>query len=518
MTRKLLALLLAMVMLFSFTACTNTTNSTVGSAVEPTDDPTVEPEPTETVYLDLTATHLDSIGKVTADIFDTQMNVNWNFGWEGDGSLEHNATKVDFDGTAAETDLIWRLGAYGAEGTVIPSNAGWGVSLLAKGEGNVAYMYNKVDLPEYATEFRVWGVSHTSNHWSGSGAVRAVALYKDADGNYVKHVFTPKADTFTPDNTTAFFDEKTGTLQFSNSNWSMPGLLDGCMIVYDMADLAGKEDVIIVIESVGLGTIFGDEYTEAAEGVPTGEVMPENFFAKRVLFVVEPPAPPVDPDVTQTTSPSIPADQEVYLDKTGNDLDALAGITGDAFADAMNVQWNFGWDGNPVAGKVDFAGTEADSTEWHLGTVGTASHGDAGWGVELAPAGVGSNAYMYTKLDVPAEGLSQFRIWTAILNNPDANRTGNGAIRAVACYKNEDGTYTRQILVPVGEAAKFYNAEDGTTRITAAGDWAVTGIGDGMIIYDMSGLAGKQVTIFVEAIGITEGAVDHFIVKRIIFC
>ena len=538
MTRKILALLLAMVMLLSLAACDITLpnlpffgSDPTEPPVEPTEPP-VEPteppvDPTEPpatepdVYLNLTGSHLDSIGKVTADIFDAQMNANWNFGWEGDASHEHNATKFDFAGTAADEDVIWRLGAYGAEGTALHINGGWATGLWAKGEGNVSYMYNKVDIPQYATQFRVWAVSRTDNHWSGSGALRAVALYKDADGNYVKHVFVPKAEIFA-EGSTSYFDEETGTVMFSNAVENMPGVPDG-MVIYDMADLAGKEDVIIVVESVGLGTILGDEFTEAAEGVPAGEAMPECILVKRVIFIVEPPAPPVDPDATQPTTPEIPVDQEVHNGLTGIVLDALATIEGGEFRQYMDEIWNFGWHGatpDHTAAKVDFAGNAANPKLWHVGGISNAGHGNAGWGVQLAPTGIGSNAFMYAKLDIPAEGISQFRIWTAILQNADpaVNWSGNGAIRAVAAYKNENGNYVRQTLVPVGEAAQFFNAEDGTTRITAAGDWAVTGIGDGMLIYDLGGLAGKEdVTIFVEALGITEGMTDHFIVKRVMF-
>ena len=316
-----------------------------------------------------------------------------------------------------------------------------------------------------------------------------------------------------PDNTTASFNEENGTLEFHNGIWSMPGLLDGCMIIYDMADLAGKEDVIIVVESVGLGTILGDEYTEAAEGVPAGEVMPECVIAKRIMFVVEQPAPPADPEATAPVTPEIPVDQEVYLGKTGNDLDALAGIGADGFAAAMNEGWNIGWHDTTLegtAGKIDFDGTAADSTKWHLGTVGTGAFVNGGWCVLLQPTGAGSNAYMYNKIDVPAEGLSQFRIW--------AGADGVAAVRAVACYKNENGNYVRETLVPVGEAAQFYNAEDGTVRITGAG-WTADGIGDGMMIYGMGNLAGKEdVTIFIEALGLEDGVTNSACIKRVIFC
>ena len=515
MTRKIFALLLVMAMLFSITACNNPVEPTDSTAnpTNPTTKPT-EPTPSDDYYLGLTNTHLDSIGKVTADIFDNQMNVNWNFSWEGDQTVEYNATKVDFDSIAADNDVIWRLGLAGEEGTVTTGNAGWGVQLWAKGEGNIAYMYNKIDVPEYATQFRVWASSNTDNHWSGSGAIRAVALYKGADGNYVKHIFVPKAETFT-EGSTAFFNEENGTVEFSNAMWNMPGTLDGCMIIYDMADLAGKEDVVIVVESVGLGTILGDEYTEAAEGVPAGEVMPECVIIKRVMFIVEKPVEPGPGDGT-TTTPGIPVDQEVYHGMTGNDLDALASIEAGEFGDFMNVHWNFAWDGNPVAGKVDFAGTAgADSKIWKTGVEGNAAHGDAGWGVQLAPTGVGSNAYLYAKLDVPAEGISQFRIWAALLKNADWS--GNAAIRVVAAYKDADGNYVREILVPINEAAQFYNEEDGTVRISG-NDWGVDGIPDGMMIYGLGNLAGKEdVVIFVEAIGIEDGTTDHVIVKRIMF-
>ena len=209
-------------------------------------------------------------------------------------------------------------------------------------------------------------------------------------------------------------------------------------------------------------------------------------------------------------------EQEVYLGMTAAELDALACSEAGEFADYMNVRWNFAWDGNPVADKVDFTqNAGADSKIWKIGIVGNSAFGDAGWGVQMAPTGVGSNAFMYTKLDIPAEGISQFRIWAALLKNE--TWSGNAAIRAVAVYKDADGNYVRETLVPINEAAQFYNEADGTVRISG-NDWGVNGIPDGMMIYGLGNLAGKEdVVIFVEAIGIEDGITDHVIVKRIMF-
>ncbi len=306
MTRKIIAMLLALIMLLSLAACDpaepNPSNDPQPSQSDPaatdpepsqSDPAPTDPTPTESqptgsegqeVYLGMTDVYLDSLPKVTADVFQKHMEVDWNFGWEGNATLEHNATKADFAGTASAEQVIWRLGLQGAEGAVLTDNAGWGVQLWTKGEGNIAYMYNKLDIPADMTQFRIWGVSNTNYDWSGSGAIRAVALYKNENGEYVKHVFTPVADTFIGNQTTKFNEEK-GTVEFANGIWSIPDVLDNCMIIYDMADLAGKEDVVIVIESVGLGLILGDEYTEAAEGVPAGEVMPECVIIKRVMFL-----------------------------------------------------------------------------------------------------------------------------------------------------------------------------------------------------------------------------------------
>ena len=71
--------------------------------------------------------------------------------------------------------------------------------------------------------------------------------------------------------------------------------------------------------------------------------------------------------------------------------------------------------------------------------------------------------------------------------------------------------------MPINEAAQFYNEADGTVRISG-NDWGVDGIPDGMMIYGLGNLAGKEdVVIFVEAIGIEDGITDHVIVKRIMF-
>lgn len=306
MNRKLIAMLLVLALMLglALTGCDSsgddnttpgtdgTTNSTLQTDPEPTG---TEPQPTETepqptepqgveVYNGLTDVELDNLPKVTADNFQTQMEAAWNFGWEGNGTLEYNATKTDFAGTAGDSDLIWRLGTVGEEGAVLTDNAGWGVQLWTKGEGNIAYMYNKIDVPENITQFRIWAVGNTSNDWSGSGSIRAVALYKDESGEYVKTVLVPTADTFNG-NLTTTWNEETGTVNFSNSIWNIPDVLDGCMLVYDVTPILGRSDVVIVVESIGLGNVYGDEYTEAAEGVGNGEVMPDVVIIKRIMFL-----------------------------------------------------------------------------------------------------------------------------------------------------------------------------------------------------------------------------------------
>ena len=300
MNRKLIAMLLVLALMLglALTGCDsngddNTTPGTDGTTNNST--PQTDPKPTETdpqptepqgveVYNGLTDVQLDNLPKVTADNFQTQMDAAWNFGWEGPGTLDHNATKVDFAGAAADSDLIWRLGTVGEEGAALTDNAGWGVTLWTKGEGSIAYMYNKVDVPETATQFRIWAVGNTSNDWSGSGSIRAVALYKDEAGAYVKVVLTPTTDTFNG-NLTTIWNEENGTVNFADSLWNIPDVLDGCMLIYDVTPILGRSDVVIVVEAIGLGTVLGDEYTEAAEGVPNGEVMPDVVIVKRIMVL-----------------------------------------------------------------------------------------------------------------------------------------------------------------------------------------------------------------------------------------
>ena len=246
-------------------------------------------EPTEpadpVVYNGMTASELDAIPCITTEEFQSYMDVTWNFGWEGNATIEHNATKADFDGTAPVDSKIWRLGTVGEEGTASIINAGWGVQLWTKGAGNVAYMYSKLDVPATATQFRIWAVGLTNEHWSGSGAIRAVALYKDENGNWVKEILRPIAETFTGNKTTVY-NEADGTTRFSNAqNWSIPDVQDGCMLIYNMDNLKGREDVVIFVESVGIGNVLGTAATEEVGGVPNGSVMPENLIVKRVMFL-----------------------------------------------------------------------------------------------------------------------------------------------------------------------------------------------------------------------------------------
>lgn len=243
-------------------------------------------EPTEpadpVVYNGLTASQLDAIPGVNAEDFAGYMDQNWNFGWVADTSIEALASKVDLTGTADPASKVWRVGTNAAEGCALIDNAGWGTILWTKGEGNIAYMYNKIDVPETVTQFRVWAVGNTSEHWSGSGAVRAVALYKDDSGNYVKEVLVPTADSIDGVNAVLQAD---GSVKFTGGVWSMPGTLDGCMIIYNMDNLKGRNDVVIVVESIGVGAATGTADTEAAGGCANGDVMPDVVIVKRIMFL-----------------------------------------------------------------------------------------------------------------------------------------------------------------------------------------------------------------------------------------
>ena len=446
----------------------------------------------------LTATQLDALPTVHSDEFENAMNVTWNFGWEGDASLEHNATKVDFDGSDAGS-LKWRTGVVSSEDGAHVENGGWGVVLWTKGTGNVAFMYNKVDVPEYTTHFRVWAVGNTSEHWSGSGAFRAVAVYRADDGNFAKKILTPKAESFVGNMTTTA--DADGYVHFSRSSFNIPDTLDDCMVLFDADGLQGRKDVVIFIESKGIGEKQGSAAYEELGGVPANDTMPDVVIVKRAMFMVEIPQEPVKPTA-------------IYHNMTAEDLDALPTINGAEFDNSMNAMWNFSWEGatpERTAEKVDFDGSaDAASLKWRVGTEageGLAHLENAGWGVLLWTKGEGNQAYMYSKLDVPAT-MTQFRIWAAGLTNE--HWSGNGALRAVAVYKDGDN-YVKEYLEPIadsfiGDKTTTYNAADGTVRYHNASGWTIPDVLDGgMLIYNMDKLKGRNgVVIFVESVGTGE--------------
>ncbi len=234
------------------------------------------------IYNGMTASELDALPTIRADEFDNYMNVVWNFGWDSSSSV---ADKVDFAGTATADSKIWKLGKVGEEGTVLHDNAGWGVMMWTRGTGNIAYMYSKLDVPETVNEFRIWAGGLSDVQFSGSGAIRAVAWYKDESGNYVKQVMVPLSGLFVGGATA--YHEEDGTFRYSNAQgWTIPDINNGDgMIIYDMGNLRGKTDVVIFVEAIGVGTVLGTADTQTAGGVPEGEVMPECVIIKRVMFL-----------------------------------------------------------------------------------------------------------------------------------------------------------------------------------------------------------------------------------------
>lgn len=270
---------------------------------EPTNPTPIEPE--KEVYHGMTASELDAIPSVSYNDFRKAMDSGWNFGWDTVVTTEAVASKVDFTGNAAD-QTVWHLGAD--SDACAAENTGWGVALRATGKGNVSYMYNKVRIPPQMTEFRVWAVGNKDYVNSGEGAMRTVAVYKDESGQYIKKVLTPLASSFGASGSTKFYAED-GTIRFSNAAWSMPGVKDG-MIYYDVSDLPKGQNVIIFIESVGMGNVVGDEYTEAAEGTPVGEVMSDLVVVKRVMVVAS--SVPVE-EGTEISVPTDGREQELLF-------------------------------------------------------------------------------------------------------------------------------------------------------------------------------------------------------------
>ncbi len=278
---------------------------------EPTDPQPTEPtEPEKEVYHGMTASQLDAIPGVNYDAFRNAMDSGWNFGWDAVVSSEAVAGKVDFTGAAADR-AVWHLGTD-AQGCAT-ENTGWGVALRATGKGSVAYMYNKVRIPASITQLRVWAVGNKDYVSSGEGAMRTVAVYKDENGQYVTQTLKALSNSFTSQATKYYAED--GTVRFKNANWSMPGT-DSGMIYYDVSTLPRDKDVILFIESVGMGNVLGDEYTEAAEGTPAGQVMSDLVVVKRVMVVAT--SVPVE-DGTEIDVPTNDSEQELLFKIAGND-------------------------------------------------------------------------------------------------------------------------------------------------------------------------------------------------------
>ena len=266
------------------------------------------PIPETEVYYGMTPSMLDAIPCVNYNSFRNAMDSGWNFGWDSMVSADAVASKVDFAGNAADSTK-WHLGIQGEAQACDTANSGWGVELRTTGKGNVAYMYNKVRIPPGITEFRVWAVGNTDYISSGEGALRTVAVYRNEQGEYVTQVLKPLLSSFTGGKTTKFYEED-GTIRFKNARWNMPDTRDSCMISYDITELPRGKDVILFIEGVGLGNCLGDEYTEAAEGTPVGEVMSDLVVVKRVMVVAS--TVPVE-EGTQIHVPADSSEQELLF-------------------------------------------------------------------------------------------------------------------------------------------------------------------------------------------------------------
>jgi len=232
---------------------------------------------------------------------------------------------------------------------------------------------------------------------------------------------------------------------------------------------------------------------------------------------------PTEPQATEPNptdpAPTDPIVEEVYHGMTAEQLDAIPCIGYKDFHKAMDTGWNFSWDTvvtpETVASKVDFTGIADDQKLWHLGTdgeEGTCATGNCGFGVELRTTGKGNISYMYNKLRIPP-GITEFRVWA--VGNTDNSSSGEGAVRTVAVYKDENGQYVKKTLTPLKSSfgfmstTKFYE-EDGTIRFSKA-SWNMPGVQDGLIYYNVNDLPKEQdVIIFIEGIGLGNKVGDEF--------
>lgn len=232
-------------------------------------------------YNGFSASDLDAIPCVSAADFTTAMNESWNIGWH-DASIAGTAAKFDFEGTNT-TSAMWRYTALNSG--VVFQNAGWGIMGITLAgstptEGPDAVMYNKIDLTGASfTQFRLWVGGNSAPWMGGQGSFRVTAVYNE-DGLYKTTVLNP----INVVNTANVEVTADGYVHFIGAtDWGCPDVADG-MVIYDPSALAGKGEVVIMIELDGVGGCYGTEATAAVDGAPVGVLMQDVVMIKRIIF------------------------------------------------------------------------------------------------------------------------------------------------------------------------------------------------------------------------------------------
>ena len=192
-----------------------------------------------------------------------------NYGWDiipGKSHGESTAAKFDFENQAEDSALIGRGGAvknaviYNGDYVVVMRG------LASECEGNVTAMtYHKMDVSQWATQFRLWGWSNVNDAenspLSGAGKFRVVA-YEPQNAEYSEFRAYPlvalDAGTLQQDND--------GWISFSEVSNAADGQIAGApdynMFIYSVNaegkyNLKGKENIILTVQFKADGKVDG---------------------------------------------------------------------------------------------------------------------------------------------------------------------------------------------------------------------------------------------------------------------
>ena len=382
----------------------------------------------------------------------------WDVAW-GDHPGEFVADLFDLTNTATIDEVIWRQ-VNPTDSESILADAGYGAILnTLESEDNDMpglAIYNKVSLPEGAESLQVIargtpnGANGGDPSLSGRGMFR-VSLLVPTETGYELHVLTQTTDNYPQDGD--------GWITFEE-----PPVIDQKdAFLFDVADYAGIENVIVVIEANDRMDTVGDGGTNLADRVI--------ILAVRII-----------------------APDYIYTSLTAEDLDAIP-------AETNLARWDFAWGGQGASATlIDFAGTAlATDAIWRcMSFVDSSVIVDAGYGAVLNAFEDSDNidpaVAMYNKADIPAnaESLVVVARGQAVADT----LSGAGQFRVKVFYLSDD-EYTSEILTVSLTASQVAAGITQDSNGYVTWDTPPTIDVDDLFTFDLSGLAGTPNAIFI---------------------